>query len=151
MTHIASSQKSRTIAIIAALAVPLAIGAGAAVAATGPASASTTNPSVLVFDQAVKDGSVSISYAYLPKSGYVVIYGSTADGKSSGEPLGSASLKSGDHRNVAVKLNSAPAAGTKLWATLYEDRDGKSGPTKGTDVSMWSDGKLPMENAFTIR
>jgi hypothetical protein len=146
-----TSRTPRHLAVAAiALAAPLAV-ASVATAATQPAAGSTTEPSVMVFDQAAKDGKVNISYAYLPKNGYVVVYGTSADGKVSGEPLGSASLKAGDHRDVAVKLSSQPAPGTKLWATIYEDRDGKQGPARGTDMAIWESSALPRENAFTIR
>lgn len=108
-------------------------------------------PSVLVFDQAHKNGAVNITYAYLPKKGYVVIYGADASGKPAGTPLAHMALEAGDHRDISVKLTEIPAAGSKLWASLYEDADGKPGFSKGADVSLWLDGKLPMENAFTIR
>lgn len=120
----------------------------AAVAATPPP---TTEPSVLVFDQAHTGGTVKIDYVYLPKKGYVVIYGADATGKSNGEPLAHVPLEAGDHRNISVKLTTPPAPGAKLWASLYQDSDGKPGFAKGADLSLWSDGKLPAENAFTIR
>ena len=144
-----STSGLRASAAAAAFALPVALAGGIAHAAT--ASAQTTEPSVMVFDQTIRDGKVSISYAYLPKNGYVVVYGASADGKSSGEPLGHTELKSGDHRNISVKLDRVPAAGTKLWASLYEDRDGKAGFVKGSDVSLWQGGTPPLENSFVIK
>lgn len=125
--------------------------AALSIAATAAVPAASTDPSVLVFDQAGKDGAVTISYAYLPRKGYAVIYGADASGKPSSEPLAHVPLEAGDHRNISVKLTAIPAPGSKLWASLYEDKDGKPGFAKGADVSLWSDGKLPLENVFTIR
>lgn len=139
----------RSYAAATAIALPIAITGGLAHAATP--GTSTTEPSVMVFDQTIRDGKVSISYAHLPKSGYVVVYGSSPDGKPSGEPLGHVELKSGDHRDIAIKLDSLPAARTKLWVSLYEDRDGKAGFDKGNDVALWQGGKLPLENSFVIK
>lgn len=144
-----SRSSLRAYAAAAALALPLALAGGVAHAATG--SAATTEPSVMVFDQAIRDGKVSISYAHLPKNGYVVVYGASADGKPTGEPLGHVELKSGDHRDITVKLDRGPAAGSKLWASLYEDRDGKAGFSRGADISLWQDGRLPLENGFVIK
>lgn len=144
-----SSSSLRAYAAAAALALPLAVAGGVAHAATG--SAANTEPSVMVFDQTIRDGKVSISYAHLPKNGYVVVYGTSADGKPSGEPLGHVELKSGDHRDITVRLDRVPAAGTKLWASLYEDRDGKAGFSRGNDISVWQGGKLPSENSFVIK
>jgi hypothetical protein len=145
---------SRSSLFGAALVLPLAVAVPALAAPTadaGPsAAAESAPPSVLVFDQAAKDGQVKISYAYLPKNGYVVVYGTTPDGKRTAAPLGSKSLPRGDHRDIAIKLDSTPGPGTKLWASIYEDRDGKPGPAKGTDVSIWND-KLPLENSFVVR
>ncbi len=150
-----TSKSTRSMSVLgkyaaaAAIALPLAVTGGLANAATG--SASTTEPSVMVFDQTIRDGKVSISYAYLPKNGYVVVYGASTDGKPSGEPFGHVDLKSGDHRDITIKLDRVPAAGTKLWASLYEDRDGKTGFSRGADVSLWQGGKLPLENSFVVR
>ena len=144
-----SGSSLRAYAAAAALALPLAVVGGVAHAATG--GAAITEPSVMVFDQTIRDGKVSISYAHLPKNGYVVVYGTSADGKPTGEPLGHVELKSGDHRDITVKLDRVPAAGSKLWASLYEDRDGKAGFSRGSDVSVWQGGTLPLENGFVIR
>lgn len=139
----------RMYAAAAAVTVPIAVTSGLAHAATG--NASSTPPSVMVFDQSIRDGKVSVSYAHLPKDGYLVVYAANADGKPSGEPLGHAELKSGSHRDVAIKLDRVPAAGMKLWATLYEDRDGKAGFSKGADVAMWQGDRVPLQNGFVIK
>jgi hypothetical protein len=149
MTPVKSRTAVRTLAATAALAVPLAVAAANVNAATG--AASTNEPSVTVFDQQIRDGKINISYVYLPQNGYVVVYGASADGKPTGEPLGHIELKKGDHRDISVKLDKMPAAGTKLWASIYEDRDGKPGFAKGSDVSVWSEGRLPAENGFLVR
>ncbi len=142
-----TTSKHRLIAVLAG-AAGIGLLAGAASANVPPAAG---EPSVLVFDQRHKGASVTISYAYLPKKGYAVIYGADAAGKPMGQPLAHVPLDAGDHRDITVKLNEDLQPGTKLWASLYEDRDGKQGFVKGADVSFWPDGKLPMENAFTVR
>lgn len=143
--------KSNTTCKLTGMFAGAAAVAALSAAAVAAVPAPTTEPSVLVFDQTHKGDSVKIDYVYLPKKGYVVIYGADAAGKPTGEPLAHVPLEAGDHRNISVKLTAVPTAGSKLWASLYEDSDGKPGFAKGSDVSLWSDGKLPQENAFTIR
>lgn len=125
--------------------------AALSLAATAAVPGAATEPSVLVFDQAHKSGTIKVDYAFLPKKGYVVVYSADAAGKPTGEPLAHVPLEAGDHRDISVKLTAIPTAGTKLWASLYEDSDGKPGFAKGADVALWPNGKLPLENAFTIR
>lgn len=119
-----------------------------AVHAATPAGAGV--PSVLAFDQKAQGNQVSINYAYLPENGYVVIYGVGKNGKAIREPLGYAEVKAGDHRNMAVTLNAAPASGTQLWASLYRDKDSKAGFDKAADQSWWGT-NLPAEGRFVIQ
>lgn len=133
--------------MVAGAAALTAVSAAAVAAIVMP----KTDASVLVLDQSIKSGALNIDYVYMPRNGYVVIYGADAAGKPTGEPLAHVPLQAGDHRNITAKLTAPPAAGSRLWASLYEDSDGKPGFTKGSDVSLWSDGKLPLENTFTVR
>lgn len=119
----------------------------AAVAQAAP----STDPSILVFDQAAKGEEIKLSYVHLPKNGYVAIYATDSQGKATGEPLGSVSLKAGDHRDVAVKLSKTPSPGTALKAAMYEDTDNKPGLQKGADAAVWGEGRIPPENKFVIR
>ena len=107
-------------------------------------------PAVMAFDQRAAGKAVTISYVHLPKSGYLVIYGSDSNGKPSGDPLGTVALKSGDHRNLKVDLKAEPASNTRMWAALYEDKDGDAKLDKTKDIAFWPGGKLPFENRFQI-
>ena len=114
------------------------------------AEISATPPSVLIFDQKPQDGTIKLEYAHLPSNGYVVLYGADKEGLPIREPLGHVELKAGDHRNIAIKLNTAPQSGELLWAALYVDKDGKPGFDKTADASIWHD-ELPLENRFVVR
>lgn len=136
--------------LFASLAAAAAV-AGLATSALAITAAPATDPSVLVFDQSLSGEQINVSYAYLPRDGHIVIYAADGAGKPGGDPLGSAAVKAGSHVNVKVKLDKPGTAGTKLWAALYEDKDGKPGFTKGAEAALWNAGKLPIENQFTIR
>lgn len=114
------------------------------------AEVSATPPSVLIFDQELQNGVITVEYAYLPINGYVVLYSADKNGQPIRDPLGHVELKAGDHRNIAVALNSSPQSGQSMWAALYVDKDGKPGFDKTTDVSIWND-ELPLENRFVVR
>ena len=109
-----------------------------------------TEPSVMAMNQKLQDGHVLVEYAYLPKKGYAVVYGTDKDGKPIREPLGHLALEQGSHLKFKVKLDKEPPAGSKVWVSLYEDKDGKSGFDKQADASIWGD-KLPAENQITIQ
>jgi hypothetical protein len=122
-------------ASLAAVALPIA---AHAVVGGGDTTAAQTAPSVIVFNQKLKGDDVKVTYAYLPSAGNLVIHGDSA-GKADSKVLGSVKLEAGDHRDVSVKLNSAPKAGTALWASL----------TNADQKSFWSQ-SLPSENHFKI-
>ena len=126
-----------------AAALAAAFVAGASVAAHAV-------PSVLAFDQKVQRDEVTLDYVMLPTDGYVVIYGADKDGKPMKAPLGHAELKAGDHRAIKVKLDTTPQSGSTLWASLYADKDGKSGFDKGGDAPIWSEG-IPLVNRFIVK
>lgn len=132
--------------LAAALTGALLVGATmSALAAT-----SVTEPSVIAFDQKPQNGQITLDYAYLPAKGYAVVYDADKDGNPIKEPLGHVELNAGDHRNVKIKLNAEPASGTKVWVSLYHDKDGKPGFDRQADASYWS-GALPAANRLTIR
>lgn len=133
----------------ALMTAPLFAASGLALTPAKDSTAATTPQSVLVYDQKINNKTVIIKYAYLPKDGFVVIYGSDASGKITGEPIGSAALKAGDHRDLRVTLANEPKAGTKLWAALYDDSDHKSSFDK-TDKPLWAMNKLPLQNMFKV-
>lgn len=136
---------------LALLMVPLL--AAPSFAANDPAAATGSIPpaSILTFDQKPDGKSVTVKYAQLPKNGYIVVYGSDADGKPAKEPLGYTALKSGDHRDIKVELSAAPAAKSRLWTSLYEDKDGDSKLNPSTDVSFWADRPLSAGGMFQIQ
>ena len=129
----------------------LMLPATASVATAGSYDHAQVDPTVTVFNQKVQGQSVTVSYAHLPKAGYIVIYGSEADGKPTGEPLGNVALKAGDHRDFKVELKAAPKPEMRLWAAYYEDKDGDAKLDKSKDTAFWPGGKLPWENRFQIQ
>lgn len=114
------------------------------------AAVSATDPSVLAMNQKIQGGAVTLDYAYLPAKGYAVIYGADKEGKPVKEPLGVTELGPGDHRGVKVKLNSQPQAGSKLWISLYSDKDGKAGFNRAGDAAFWPEA-LPSENHIIVK
>jgi hypothetical protein len=123
---------------------------GLATVAHAATSAATTPPSVVAFNQKIEDGSVSVEYAYLPEKGYAVIYGADKDGNPIRESLGQIELTAGDHRSFKIKLDKAPLAGSKLWVSLYTDKDGKAGFDRKADTAIWQD-RLPATNQIVVQ
>lgn len=107
-------------------------------------------PSVLTFDQKLDGKTVTIKYANLPNKGYLVIYGSDAEGKPAKEPLGYVALSAGDHRDIKVELTKVPAKNSRLWTSLYNEKNGNSKLEKGTDVSYWAGRPLSTGGEFRI-
>lgn len=114
------------------------------------AATSATEPSILAMNQKIKDGQLAVDYAYLPAKGYAVVYGTDADGKPLKEPLGHVELGAGSHFGFSIKLNGEPPKGSKLWVSLYADKDGKAGFDRSRDVSFWTE-RLPSENQITVQ
>lgn len=123
---------------------------GVATVAQAATPASTTPPSVVVLNQKIEDGSVFVEYAYLPEKGYAVIYGADKDGNPIRESLGHLELAAGDHRKFKIKLDKAPPAGSKLWVSLYTDKDGKAGFDRQVDMAIWQD-RLPAANQIAVQ
>ncbi len=109
-----------------------------------------TEPSVMALNQKLQDGHLFVEYAYLPRKGYAVVYGADKDGKPIREPLGHLALEQGSHMKFKIKLDKEPPAGSKLWVSLYEDKDGKNGFDKQADASIWGD-RIPAENQVVIQ
>lgn len=80
-----------------------------------------TPPSVIAFNQQVKDDQVKITYAYLPSDGFVEVFQSDQQGELGSKPIGRAELKAGDHRDFEVKLDAEPKKGSWLWIALTND------------------------------
>lgn len=114
------------------------------------AATNMSEPSVLAFNQKSQNSHIVLDYVNLPVNGYAVVYGADKDGKPIREPLGHVELNAGDHRQIKIKLNSEPPKGTKMWVSLYSDKDGKPGFDRQGDISLWGD-KLPSENQITVQ
>lgn len=123
---------------------------GLATVAHAATSASTAPPSVVVLNQKIDDGNIFVEYAYLPEKGYAVIYGADKDGNPIRESLGHLELAAGDHRKFKIKLDKAPPAGSKLWVSLYTDKDGKAGFDNRGDMAIWQD-RLPSANQIVVQ
>ena len=140
-------QSVMTIAMLfGASAAPLGVHA-----ATG-SDASATPPSVLAFDQKLRDNSIMLDYVQMPQQGYVAIYKSGADGKPTGKAIGYTSLEPGDHRQLKVKLSKAPASGDQLGVALYKDKDNDSSFKPGSgDKPVWQRAQMPPETMIIVR
>jgi hypothetical protein len=127
-------------ATIVAVVLAAAVGSPAvAIAATG------TAPSIIAMEQNAKGGEVSITYAYLPKDGFLVVHPSDKRGKMSSVVLGQRKLSAGDHRNVNVKLSGTVKSGEKLWAELQQK------PFASGTKRPFEDHGMPIEESFLIR
>ena len=80
-----------------------------AMSANAATQGDKTEPSVLVMNQKISEGHVSVEYAYLPLKGYAVVYGADKDGKPIREPLGHLALEQGSHLKFKIKLDKRSA------------------------------------------
>lgn len=88
-------------------------------------------PSVTVLNQKPKNDAVSITYAYLPQQGRLVIFSGDPSQKRGSTAIGTTALAAGDHRDFKVSLSGAPKAGTRLWAAVEQAKSEK--PFTGSD------------------
>ena len=130
----------------------LAAGTGLAIIAAAAGSvlaASTPLGSVLAFDQkAAKE--ITVTYAFLPRDGYAVVYRGGTAIKPGTEIIGSTPLKSGDHRDVKIALSEPLKPGQRVWVKLHEDKDGDGAFKKGADPLKTSQVISP-EQAFIVK
>lgn len=101
---------------------------GMVLAMASVAHAENILPSVTALNQKPKNDAVSITYAYLPQNGRLVILSGDPAEKSSASLIGATDLDAGDHRNVAVKLTSEPKSGAHVWAAVEEGKANKLFP-----------------------
>jgi len=110
------------------------------------AAAATVPASILVFDQKLDTKSVKLSYVYVPEKSVAVVY---ADGAEKKQPLGTLAVAPGDHRDLKITLANEPEKGSKLWVSLYRDKDGKAEPK--ADQAYWSADRLPATSGFLVQ
>jgi hypothetical protein len=84
-----------------------------------------TQASVIAMNQKEKNDSVSITYAYAPQQATLKIFAQNPERSAVSKAIGEVSLSPGDHRDVAVKLNSIPKSGTRLWAVVEQGKGQK--------------------------
>lgn len=123
--------------------------AGITASAHAATQGAETEPSVMVLHQKISGGELMVDYAYLPKKGYVVVYAADKEGNAVKEPIGHLALDAGSHVKFKVKIDKVPEPGTKLWVSLYEDKDGKEGFDRQADAALWN--KLPYENHIVVQ
>lgn len=116
-----------------------------AVIAAAPVAALAASPvpSVLVFGQKAA-GDITVTYANLPKAGYLTIHPSDGSGKMSTDVLGQVKLPAGDSRNIKVKLDQPAKSGQMLWAEVQPE-SGAAGSSK-----PFLDKGAPAEQSFKV-
>lgn len=106
----------------------------------------TYAPEVLVYDQPIIDGAISIERAISEGPGYVAIY-NEAEGQP-GFIIGTAALEDGLNENVTVSLLQA-AITTQLFARLHQDTEpGDAFNFPGQDPPVLFNNRLPNPSAF---
>jgi LPXTG-motif cell wall-anchored protein len=122
---------SGTITVQEAAAQPQPTAAPAAQPTTAPAAPAApagATGELVVSDQAVKNGSITVSKATISVDGWVVVHKAGPDGKLLLTPvIGMTQLKAGTANNVVIKLTEDVAVGAPLWPMLHIDEG-----TKGT-------------------
>lgn len=103
-------------------------------------------PSVLVFNQKAAGGDATISYAYMPKPGFVALYATDPQSGKVGEALGQAALPAADSRDIKIKLATTVKPGETIWAEL---REGKI-TDLGASHPVLVNGK-PVDQSFVLR
>ena len=110
------------------------------------AFSATFPPEVLVYDQPIIDGRISIERAISNGPGYVAIYN-----EIEGEPgfiIGTAALEEGLNENIPVTLLQS-AVTTQLFARLHEDTEpGDAFNFPGQDPPVLFNNRLPNASAF---
>jgi hypothetical protein len=103
-------------------------------------------PEVLVYDQPIIDGAISIERAISEGPGYVAIY-NEAEGQP-GFIIGTAALEDGLNEHVTVSLLEA-AITTQLFARLHQDTEpGDAFNFPGQDPPVLFNNRLPNPSAF---
>jgi len=101
--------------------------------------------SIGVESQALEAGTVTIESAGVPETGWVVVHADSPDG----DVLGYEQLLGPLNPFVSVAVGDSVAAGSQLWAGVYQDLGTADTFEPGTD-EPFMDGGEPLGAAFTI-
>ena len=140
----------------------LAIGASACamgdkpMMAEKPMAAPQTYAELIVSDQRMRGGTITIAHIEMGNDGFVVIHETSADGKPIAPgSIGHTAVKKGDSENVVVRLTHAVKRGTKLIAMLHDDTGQMGvyefGPGATTEDKPTMVGGAPVVKAFMIQ
>lgn len=125
----------------------LALTLTASMAFVGAAQAADAyQPSVLVFNQKAGTGNATITYAFIPKDGFVALYAGDPQTSKTMKPIGEAALLAGDNRDLHVTLPSTAKAGEKLWAELRVGTITNLGASKPVMLNG-----EPVEQSFVLK
>ena len=139
----------------------LALGASACTSTDNKPAASAPPPAgpkaeLVVADQAVRRGTVTIDKVMMEQDGFVVIHETSADGKPVAPgSIGYAAVKKGTAEKVTVRLSKRVKKGSKLIAMLHADT-GRMGRYEFGTRSQAQDkplviGGAPVVKAFTVQ
>ncbi len=107
---------------------------------------------VIVKDQAIKDGAVTVEKVVSEGDGWIVIHAQLEGEKAPGASIGYAAVKSGENKNVVVKVDESKAT-TVLYAMLHKDK-GKVGtleyPGVDTPVTVGDVVGEPVAPSFKV-
>ena len=119
---------SGTITVQEAAAQPQPTAAPAAQPTTAPAAPAGATGELVVSNQPVKNGTLTVPKATISVDGWVVVHKAGPDGNLLLTPIiGMTQLKAGTTNNVVIKLTEDVAVGAPLWPMLHIDEG-----TKGT-------------------
>src|SRR6266545_6102832 len=115
-------------------------------AAPAPAAAPAAQPTVAVDagDQPVVDGAITVASVTAGQDGWIVAH--LDENGAPGKVLGQTAVKTGDNKDVKIKLSEDVPAGGKLWPMLHIDA-GTIGTYEfpGPDAPVIVDGNIVMK------
>ena len=113
------------------------------VASAAPARQDPTG-SVDVSDQAIVDGSINVATVSAGQDGWIVAH--LDEGGKPGKVIGHTAVKTGDNKDVKIKLDEDVPVGGKLWPMLHIDA-GVIGTYEfpGADAPVIVDGNIVMK------
>ncbi|MFL5806953.1 MAG: hypothetical protein ACJ8CR_35145, partial [Roseiflexaceae bacterium] len=113
------------------------------VASAAPAMQDPTG-SVDASDQAIVDGSINVATVSAGQDGWIVAH--LDEGGKPGKVIGHTAVKTGDNKDVKIKLDEDVPAGGKLWPMLHIDA-GTIGTYEfpGADVPVIVGGNVVMK------